>query len=116
MGGLTTTYGLSEQSTNNNSQRWQTGHASFPIVGTAYPDTAFFETQAVTIGQGDGQTDSKDWVVFGFASNPAMNWNGDSAIGCEDRNSVCGQNCSFSSCSGAYDGAKIYGHACGTIP
>merc|ERR1719204_2228465 len=116
MGRLSSLHNLDENATNDNTGDWPTGHASFPIVGTAYPDAAYFETQAVTIAQGDGSSDSTDWVVFGFDSNPAGDWNGDNAIGCEDRNSICGPQCGFSSCATAYDGAKIYGHSCGGYP
>merc|ERR1719394_1640713 len=93
--------GLSPASSNNNSATWKTGHASFPLISTT--DTGYFQTQAVTIGQGDGSSDSKDWVVFGFDSNPAADWNGDSAIGCENYWSICGGPSTV----------KIYGKTCG---
>merc|ERR1719334_962017 len=97
-------FGLSPSSTNNNSNTWKTGHGSFPLISTT--DTGYFQTQAVTIGQGDGSSDSKDWVVFGFDSNPASDWNGDSAIGCENMWSICGGKST----------AKIYGKTCGGAP
>merc|ERR1719334_1064734 len=93
-------FGLSPSSTNNNSATWKTGHGSFPLIST--DDKGYFQTQAVTIGQGDGSNDSKDWVVFGFDSNPASDWNGDSAIGCENAWSICGGKST----------AKIYGKTC----
>merc|ERR1719420_712409 len=93
-------FGLSPSSTNNNSATWKAGHGSFPLISTT--DTGYFQTKAVTIGQGDGSSDSKDWVVFGFDSNPASDWNGDSAIGCENAWSICGGKTT----------AKIYGKTC----
>merc|ERR1719394_1017996 len=97
---IMSTLGLSPSSTNNNSATWKTGHGSFPLISTT--DTGYFQTKAVTIGQGDGSTDSKDWVVFGFDTNPASDWNGDSAIGCENYWSICGGPSS----------AQIFGKTC----
>merc|ERR1719312_2395832 len=100
MGTIMSKFGLSPSSSNNNSATWKTGHGSFPLISTT--DKGYFQTQAVTIGQGDGSNDSKDWVVFGFDSNPASDWNGDSAIGCENNWSICGGPST----------AKIYGKTC----
>merc|ERR1719461_2585497 len=97
-------FGIDAGSTNTNTGTWEAGHGSFPLISTT--DTGYFQTQAVTIGQGDGSSDSKDWVVFGFDSNPASDWNGDSAIGCENMWSICGGKST----------AKIYGTTCGVAP
>merc|ERR1719192_2885877 len=95
-------FGLSPSSTNNNSNTWKTGHGSFPLISTT--DTGYFQTQAVTIGQGDGSSDYRDWAVFGFDTNPASDWNGDSAIGCENAWNFCGPS--------SITSAMIYGKPC----
>jgi hypothetical protein len=97
-------FGLSPASINDNSNTWKTGHGSFPLISTT--DSNYFQTQQVTIGQGDGQADAKDWVIFGFDTNPASNWNGDNAIGCESSWNICG----------APTSAEIYGKTCGGAP